>query len=143
MSTYVVRAPASAELHPRKYDEGDGMVTLAWNVSEEDSRKYTQPGVEVIERSLADWRFAYNDGGRFWYVYNENDDGQVLVSGIERERAAYAVMLLRAGAFDLTQPRFDLGHEVDYAIEKVTCAVCEKHFMRAQLHELTCPGCQS
>lgn len=70
-----------------------------------------------------------------------NIDGRYVSTGLTKAQAEMGVTLLKNDAIDTSAPdyRFDLDHE----LQEVLCEVCEKHFMRCQVHGERCPSCLS
>ena len=70
-------------------------------------------------------------------------DEQYLILGVTKEQAEFGVMLLENEGIGQMDDFRELQYELSEALEPVACEVCEKHFMRAQLHNDRCPADQS
>ena len=140
-SGYVVRAPAAP--NNTQYDEGDGFVTLASNVSMKQAYSYKQPGAIVLTNAEAKWRAAFIPEARAWGIYNDDWEGEYVAHGLTKEQALFGVTLLRYGGIDVTQSHSDIKHEIDDALTLETCFICEKHFAKIQMHGERCPSCLS
>lgn len=77
-----------------------------------------------------------------WAIGSEDEELWLSI-GLTKTQALFGLMILDNEGLGETESLSDLKYELDRALDIVSCGVCEKHFMRAQLHELRCPGCVS
>lgn len=77
-----------------------------------------------------------------WAIASE-DEERWLSIGLSKTQALFGLMLLDNESLGTMESLSDLKYELDKALDLVTCGVCEKHFMRAQMHEERCVSCLS
>ena len=77
-----------------------------------------------------------------WAIASE-DEEQWLSIGLSKTQALFGLMLLDNEGLGTTESLSDMKYELDKALDIVPCPVCEKHFMRAQMHEERCISCLS
>lgn len=79
------------------------------------------------------------------WVIGDNDvfDDRFLAIGITKEQAEFGAMMLNNEGIGQIDDLHELKDELYEAIAPVTCVICEKHFMRAQMHDDRCPADQT
>lgn len=80
----------------------------------------------------------------FWAIL-DNDvwDDRYILTGLSKEQAIFGVEILQHEGVGHMDDFIELQNDLLEMIEAVTCTICEKHFMRAQLHNDRCPADQT
>lgn len=96
----------------------------------------------VVRDTDARFYAAFVDDTRrgFWTILDDQRwDDQYLYNGT-KEQAVFGAMMLNNEGIGQMDDLDELKYELAEQLEEVACEVCEKHFMRAQLHNDRCPA---